>query len=96
MRRWHKRQYIRGAAEWALREHARGRAAHRGEARIGAYAAVENALKAVGAEENRIYQAEFVEGMDFRRASIELHMSEATYYRRRGNLMKAVEDELEK
>ena len=96
MRRWHKRQYVRGTAEWALREYARGKAAHRGPARRGIYAAAEQALMAVGAEEQKIYRAEFVEGMDFRRASMELHMSESTYYRYRGRLMRAVEEQLEK
>lgn len=94
MRRWHKRQYIRGTAEWALREHARGLAVHRGPARQGAYDAVDQALRAVGANERMIYQSEYVNGMNFRLASMDLHMSEATYYRYRGRLMRAVEDEL--
>lgn len=96
MRRWHKRQYVRGTAEWALRELVRGKSTHRGAARQALCDAAERALRAVGAEEMSIYRREFVDGMDYRRASEELHMSMATYYRYRGRLMEAVEKELEK
>ena len=96
MRRWHKRQYIRGAAEWALREHARGACGHRGAVRISVCCAVTRVLAVAGEDERAIYRAEYVDGMDYRRASAALHMSESTYYRRRRSLLAAVEKELEK
>ena len=76
----------------ALRTRAYGR--HRSRARRELAEAADRALKAATDDERQVYQAEFVEGMNSRRASERIHISMATYYRIRTKLIDRVADEV--
>lgn len=57
--------------------------------------AVDRAMTRLSDEEKEVYRLEYVEGMSWRMASDANHVSRATYYRRRGRLLKEVAKELE-
>lgn len=76
----------------ALSTRAYGR--NRSRARRELAEAADRALKQASEEERRVYQAEFVEGMDGKMISASCHMSMATYYRLRTKLIERVADEV--
>lgn len=52
-------------------------------------------MRTANEEEKKIFRLEFVEGMTSQMASEEMHISTATYYRRRQQLVRKVAKELE-
>ena len=76
----------------ALSTRAYGR--HRSRARRELAEAADRALKEASEDEWRIYQAEFVQGMDGKRITESCHVSMATYYRIRAKLIDRVADEV--
>ena len=52
-------------------------------------------METASEEEKRIFRLEFVEGMTGQMASEQMHVSTATYYRRRQQLVRKVARELE-
>ena len=82
----------RAIAVIALRTRAYGRA--KSAVRRELAEAADRALREACEEERRIYRAEFVDGMDSKRASASCFMSVATYYRMRRKLLERVADEV--
>lgn len=95
MRRAKRRRMWIGAAELALADHAYGAKSGGGPVRREMAKAVERVLEQACPEEKEVYRLEFIEGMSRQMASEACHISEATYYRRRGKLIRAVARELE-